>query len=406
MNQFEILMKAREDARSLHAGNETDKEIIAYNEKNERIKAELVETDEAYITPDDSTLVLTDENRPLTNAEKEQAVKLIIKFSDENAKSMREMMEQTNIAIQGFANLARALPTDANLSGVLQTALERMIEQAGLIPSLAQAACIPDTFTKAMLEMTNVMKSSWMDSLAQAVSCDSFTKAIREMTIVKPSLMDSLAQAACISDSFAMIGNDSLRVSELLANYAKGFDHAGDTLAKISFPRISIPSRTFDLAPIPYPIFTASPRRWSEPEARWERRELIAREVDPKVLDFISETLKRPDVKNHPVLSALLSMPFDALIQWATEQMKQSNGHSSIFVATYGMTAPAPSEQAATNERPTKPNTSDPLEKWFDYFAACKKARIRYTLKDLSADVHRAYGYIRQKHSEYRADKT
>jgi len=366
MNQFEILMKAREDTRSLHAENETDKEIIAYNENNERIIAKIVESEKTrpVIENDAAIHVLTGDERPLTNAEKQEAVKLVIRFSDESAGAKRDTMERTRLAMLGIAEM-----TSASMAAYIQSMttvkpfLENFIEQeCAASESLARALNqmttprlipqFPDTLTKALLPSLGAFQMAANASINESIQ--GWAKAAH----ISDAIAEMGRDVARTDGILAAFGRDSLRASELLANYAKGFDPTAETLAKISFPRISIPSRTLDLSPIPYPIVTESPRRWSEPEARWERRELIAREVDPKVLDFISEMLKRPDLKSHPTMSALLYMPFDALVEWAKERLKQSNGHSSIFLATFS--APARSGQTANAIERAQIQTSQP----------------------------------------------
>jgi len=61
------------------------------------------------------------------------------------------------------------------------------------------------------------------------------------------------------------------------------------------------------------------------------------------------------------------------------------------------------SEQTATDTM-TKPNAGDPLEKWFNYYQACRNQRIKYTLSDLAKDANLSSGYIRQEHAKYKAE--
>jgi hypothetical protein len=50
---------------------------------------------------------------------------------------------------------------------------------------------------------------------------------------------------------------------------------------------------------------------------------------------------------------------------------------------------------------PEKPRKDEPLEKWFEYYAICKKLGVYYTLKELAEDTGKKPGYIRQLHSRY-----
>ena len=52
--------------------------------------------------------------------------------------------------------------------------------------------------------------------------------------------------------------------------------------------------------------------------------------------------------------------------------------------------------------RPTKPRVDEHLDKWFDYYHACKKARINYTLTDLARDKGYSSEYVRTQHGNYK----
>jgi hypothetical protein len=67
-------------------------------------------------------------------------------------------------------------------------------------------------------------------------------------------------------------------------------------------------------------------------------------------------------------------------------------------------TALVETRKAESSQVPVKPDKDAPLDQWFDYYHACLRAKRRYTLKELAADVSLDYGYIRQKHSEYKAE--
>lgn len=43
------------------------------------------------------------------------------------------------------------------------------------------------------------------------------------------------------------------------------------------------------------------------------------------------------------------------------------------------------------------------LWRWFDYFEAARKV-IKITLKDIAKKTHYSYGYVRNKHSDYKAE--
>jgi hypothetical protein len=69
--------------------------------------------------------------------------------------------------------------------------------------------------------------------------------------------------------------------------------------------------------------------------------------------------------------------------------------------------APAPTAHAApknaTRQDPKKPSKDAPRDEWFAYFHACKQTRIKYTLRDLATDLSLDYDYVRQLHTQYKA---
>lgn len=83
----------------------------------------------------------------------------------------------------------------------------------------------------------------------------------------------------------------------------------------------------------------------NEIESVWAKCELVARDVDDGVFQLIWETLKNPDVKSHPVLSILFTMPLSDLIHWATIQLKRAKRQSLPLVTHYRASAVIPSER-------------------------------------------------------------
>ncbi len=47
---------------------------------------------------------------------------------------------------------------------------------------------------------------------------------------------------------------------------------------------------------------------------------------------------------------------------------------------------------------PQKPNTTDNINEWFDYYHACKEAKLNYSLKSLAKDCNNSYDYVRKLH--------
>jgi hypothetical protein len=100
---------------------------------------------------------------------------------------------------------------------------------------------------------------------------------------------------------------------------------------------------------------------------------------------------------------------FKALIEYIDRHLKRESAASGGTKDGQ----PAPTEGNGENNKldrliePIKPSKDDPLNpKWFDYYYACKQARIRYTLKDIANDSNRSYGYVRQEHVKYKSEHT
>jgi hypothetical protein len=56
-------------------------------------------------------------------------------------------------------------------------------------------------------------------------------------------------------------------------------------------------------------------------------------------------------------------------------------------------------------ETACRPKRGAQLYEWFDYYHACKRQRIKYTLKDVASDTLLSHDYVRQQHMAYKAER-
>jgi hypothetical protein len=101
-----------------------------------------------------------------------------------------------------------------------------------------------------------------------------------------------------------------------------------------------------------YPLSQADRR--VKPE---ERRGLRLRDVPPPVLQYIYDTMQNEDVKNHPVLSVIFSLPFVEVVSWAIKEMERGGSYSALYVVNFGASArveqpPAPAQEIAPPRPP------------------------------------------------------
>ena len=135
-------------------------------------------------------------------------------------------------------------------------------------------------------------------------------------------------------------------------------------------------------------------------------------------LELVSMPNKRQEIRFHNVskpdnsitLSPLLSDDeidnfFNSFLKYLRDRGHLSNDPDDKFASAYSLEPEADSETPQKSGSPEKPAVDAPRDEWFDYYHACKEARIRYTFNDMEEDIHSSAGYLRQLHMRYMLER-